>query len=168
VPDGALPKSRGPRRKRGATAPKFFGYVFSEVFDLKPTSGLYLKNSAHLSNFLTPRTVSALLNRPVVLRTRSYRTLRDGSFEGTLFQALRARLRSVVPTGRAGRHFAPASSAKACCENVPEGRRDRSLARSAWKNGTQKSRPVGYGVIEYEGRRREREGLGQGAKQIQG
>jgi hypothetical protein len=34
--------------------------VFSEVFDLKPTSGLYLKNSAHLSNFLTPRTVSAM------------------------------------------------------------------------------------------------------------
>jgi hypothetical protein len=32
-------------------------YLYSEVFDLKPTSGLYLKNSAHLSNFLTPRTV---------------------------------------------------------------------------------------------------------------
>ena len=30
---------------------------------------------------------------------RSYRTLRDGSF-GARFQALRARLRSVVPTGR--------------------------------------------------------------------
>jgi hypothetical protein len=34
-------------------------YLFSEVFDLKPTSGLYLKHPAHLSNFLTPRTVSA-------------------------------------------------------------------------------------------------------------
>jgi hypothetical protein len=34
-------------------------YVFGEVFDLKPTSGLYLKNSARLFNFLTPRTVSA-------------------------------------------------------------------------------------------------------------
>jgi hypothetical protein len=34
-------------------------YVFSEVFDRKPTSRLYLKNSAHLSNFLPPRTVSA-------------------------------------------------------------------------------------------------------------
>jgi len=34
-------------------------YLFSEVFDLKPTSGLYLKNSAHLSSFSTPRTVSA-------------------------------------------------------------------------------------------------------------
>jgi hypothetical protein len=32
--------------------------------------------------------------------------------------------------------------------------RDRSLARSAWKNATQKSRPVGHGVIEDEGRRR--------------
>jgi hypothetical protein len=30
---------------------------------------------------------------------------------------------------------------------VPEGRRDRSLARSAWESATQKSRPVGYGVI---------------------
>jgi hypothetical protein len=35
-------------------------YLYSEVFDLKPTSGLYLKNSAHLSNFLTQRTVSAV------------------------------------------------------------------------------------------------------------
>jgi hypothetical protein len=47
---------------------------------------------------------------------------------------------------------------------VPEGRCDRGLARSAWKNATQKSRPVGYGVIEYEGR--PRGGLGQDAKQI--
>jgi hypothetical protein len=30
---------------------------------------------------------------------------------------------------------------------VPEGRCDRSLARSAWESATQKSRPVGYGVI---------------------
>jgi hypothetical protein len=30
---------------------------------------------------------------------------------------------------------------------VPEGRRDRSLARSAWDSVTQKSRPVGYGPI---------------------
>jgi hypothetical protein len=34
----------------------------------------------------------------------------------------------------------------------------------ARKNATQKSRPVGYGVIRYEGRRRG--GLGRGAKQI--
>ena len=38
-------------------------YLYSEVFDLKPTSGLYLRNSAHLSNFLTPRTVSAIGRR---------------------------------------------------------------------------------------------------------
>src|SRR5580704_13723024 len=37
-------------------------------------------------------------------------------------------------------------------------------ARSAWKNATQKSRPVGYGVTDYEGRRRG--GLGQGAKHV--
>jgi hypothetical protein len=30
---------------------------------------------------------------------------------------------------------------------VPEGRCDRSLARSAWASATQKSRPVGYGLI---------------------
>jgi hypothetical protein len=30
---------------------------------------------------------------------------------------------------------------------VPEGRADRSLARSAWDNATPKCRPVGYGVI---------------------
>ena len=35
------------------------------------------------------------------------------------------------------------------CANgfVPEGRYDRSLARSAWGSATQKSRPVGYGLI---------------------
>jgi hypothetical protein len=32
-------------------------------------------------------------------------------------------------------------------ERVPEGRCDRSLARSAWDSATQKSRPVGYGLI---------------------
>src|SRR5208337_2103105 len=31
--------------------------------------------------------------------------------------------------------------------NVPEGRCDHSLARSAWDSATPKSRPVGYGVI---------------------
>jgi hypothetical protein len=30
---------------------------------------------------------------------------------------------------------------------VPEGRCDRSLSRSAWYSATQKSRPVGYGLI---------------------
>ena len=30
---------------------------------------------------------------------------------------------------------------------VPEGRSDRSLARSAWNRPTQKNRPVGHGMI---------------------
>ena len=36
---------------------------------------------------------------------------------------------------------------KSLLRNVPEGRCDRSLARSAWDSATPKSRPVGYGVI---------------------
>jgi hypothetical protein len=43
-------------------------YVYNEVFDLKPTSGYtptkVLENSAHLSNFLTQRTVSAHSSGP--------------------------------------------------------------------------------------------------------
>jgi hypothetical protein len=35
---------------------------------------------------------------------------------------------------------------------VPEGQHDRSLARSAWDSATQKSRPVGYGLIRVDGR----------------
>jgi hypothetical protein len=31
--------------------------------------------------------------------------------------------------------------------SVPEGRSDRSLARSAWNSPTQKNRPVGHGMI---------------------
>src|ERR1700722_2307817 len=56
---------------------------------------------------------SALLNRPgrpVVLRTRSYRTLRDGSFEGRFPGTSCQATIGVVPTGRAGRHFAKTSS----------------------------------------------------------
>ena len=37
-------------------------------------------------------------------------------------------------------------------ELVPEGRCDRSLARSAWEVSSQESRPVGYGLIR-EGER---------------
>src|SRR4029077_11579019 len=33
------------------------------------------------------------------------------------------------------------------CPCVPEGRYDRSLARSAWESVPQKNRPVGYGMI---------------------
>src|SRR5580692_2426518 len=64
------------------------------------------------------------------------------AFPGTSCQATIG----VVPPGRAGRHFATASS-ESLLRIVPEGRCDRSLARSAWKNATQKSRPVGYGMI---------------------
>src|ERR1700732_1960906 len=67
------------------------------------------------------------------------------AFPGTSCQATIG----VVPPGRAGRHFATASS-ESLLRIVPEGRCDRSLARSG-KNATQKSRPVGYGVIEYQG-----------------
>jgi len=31
--------------------------------------------------------------------------------------------------------------------SVPEGRSDRSLARSAWNSPTQRNRPVGHGMI---------------------
>ena len=52
-----------PHRPEACAGPKGLAlYVFSEVFDLKPTRGLYLKNSAHLSNFLTPRTVSEVFD----------------------------------------------------------------------------------------------------------
>src|ERR1700722_19275958 len=69
------------------------------------------------------------------------------AFPGTSCQATIG----VVPPGRAGRHFAKASN-ESLLRIVPEGRCDRSLARSAWKNATPKSRPVGHGMIGYEGR----------------
>jgi hypothetical protein len=50
--------------------------------------------------------------------------------------------------------------------DVPEGRYDRSLARSAWDSVTPKSRPVGYGVISM-GVRTESIGCGRGAKTLQ-
>ena len=52
----------------------------------------------------------------------------------------------VVPTGRAG-SISQTASSQSLLRNVPEGRCDRGLARSAWKSAPQKSRPVGYGVI---------------------
>src|SRR3984957_7924437 len=53
------------------------------------------------------------------------------AFPGTSCQATIG----VVPPGRAGRHFATASS-ESLLRIVPEGRCDRSLARSAWNNQT--------------------------------
>ena len=107
-----------------------------------------LKNLAHLSNFFTQRTVGALLNRPghpVVLRTRSYRTLRDGSFggvfPGTSCQATIA---------RSLRDNSQQALARCCCEMSASASRrddtDRSLARSAWESdpGKEPSRRVRY------------------------
>ena len=110
--------------------------------------------------------VFSLLNRPgrpVVLRTRSHRTLRDGSlggvFPGTSCQA------TIAPSLRDNSQQA---LARCCCEmSAIASRRDdtdRSLARSAWETVPRKNRPVGYGMIGYEGQ--QREGLGQDAKQI--
>src|ERR1700722_8786564 len=72
------------------------------------------------------------------------------AFPGTSCQATIG----VVPPGRAGRHFATASQhlAKACCELSRRDGAIVALARSAWKNATQKSRPVGHGMLGYEGR----------------
>src|SRR6202043_1039931 len=81
------------------------------------------------------------------------------AFPGTSCQATIG----VVPPGRAGRHFATASS-ESLLRIVPEGRCDRSLARSAWKNATQKSRPAGYGMIRV---RRTTRTIEQGAKHLQ-
>src|SRR3984957_11076523 len=100
----------------------------------------HLKNSAHLSNFLTPRTVSVLSQSFSLFSVVPDHTVRCGTvlsrdaFPGTSCQATIG----VVPPGRAGRHFATASS-QSLLRIVPEGRCDRSLARSAWKNATQKS-----------------------------
>src|ERR1700735_2624364 len=87
----------------------------------------------------------------VVLRTRSYRTLRDGSlggvFPGTSCQA------TIAPSLRDNSQQALAR----CCREMSasaSGRddTDRSLARSAWKSVPRKSRPFGYGMTGYEGR----------------
>jgi hypothetical protein len=43
--------------------------------------------------------------------------------------------------------FDPGEPTYSAKSNVPEGRCDRSLARSAWDNANPKSRPVGYGMI---------------------
>src|ERR1700722_3771774 len=50
---------------------------------------------------------------------------------------------------------------------VPEGRCDRSLARSAWESATQKSRPVRYGVIRAGARTDSMIGVTQFRKQKQ-
>jgi hypothetical protein len=87
---------------------------------------------------------------------RSYRALRDGFFKVGLFQALRARLRSNRPSGtepfrgiKPPSDFLTSREVKECSDVfwprtrgafsvVPEGRSDRSLARSAWDRVTSK------------------------------
>src|ERR1700722_4026644 len=60
--------------------------------------------------------------------------------------------------------------ARCCCEMSASASRrddtDRSLARSAWESLPRKNRPVGHGMIRYEGRRTTRT-IEQGAEQIQ-
>src|ERR1700729_1234857 len=111
---------------------------------------LKLKHGAHVDEKYLWDSLRPIIPYP------TGRFLSRDAFPGTSCQATIG----IVPPGRAGRHFATASS-ESLLRIVPEGRCDRSLARSAWKNVTQKSRPVGYGVIEYEGRRRGRIGTGR-------
>jgi hypothetical protein len=70
-----------------------------------------------------------------------------GVFPGTSCQA------TIAPSLRDNSQQA---LARCCCEmSASESRRDdtdRSLARSAWKSVPRKNRPVGYGMIGYEGR----------------
>jgi hypothetical protein len=73
--------------------------------------------------------------------------LLGGVFPGTSCQA------TIAPSLRDISQRAPA---RCCCEMSASASRrddtDRSLARSAWKSVHRKSRPVGYGMIGYEGR----------------
>src|ERR1700722_57004 len=99
----------------------------------------------------------------VVLRTRSYRTLRDGSFAWRFSRHFVPGYDRTVPPGQ----FATGFSYMLWCwfkMSASGSRRDdtdRSLARSAWETVPRKNRPVGYGMIGYEGQ--QREGLGQDA-----
>jgi hypothetical protein len=77
----------------------------------------------------------------------SDRTLRDGSLGVTLPQALRARLRSLLSLRDELADISQQALARMLLRNVPEGRCDRSLARSAWKSVPPKNRPGGYGLI---------------------
>src|SRR5580693_6079857 len=83
--------------------------------------------------------------------------LLGGVFPGTSCQA------TIAPSPRDISQRALAI-ARCCCKmSVSASRRDdtdRSLARSAWKSVPRKSRPVGYGMIGYEGTRT----IEQGAK----
>src|SRR5580658_2830475 len=85
--------------------------------------------------------------------------LLGGVFPGTSCQA------TIAPSLRDNSQQA---LARCCCEMSGSASRrddtDRSLARSAWESVPRKNRPVGYGMIGYEGQ--QREGLGQDAKHM--
>src|SRR5580704_12720552 len=70
-----------------------------------------------------------------------------GVFPGTSCQA------TIAPSLRDNSQQA---LARCCCEMSASASRrddtDRSLARSAWESVPRKNRPVGYGMIGYEGR----------------
>src|ERR1700683_2963238 len=73
--------------------------------------------------------------------------LLGGVFPGTSCQA------TIAPSLRDNSQQA---LARCCCEMPASASRrddtDRSLARSAWESVPRKNRPVGYGMIRYEGR----------------
>src|ERR1700722_12258747 len=87
--------------------------------------------------------------------------LLGGVFPGTSCQA------TIAPSLRDNSQQALARGCREMSASASRrGGTDRSLARSAWENVPRKNRPVGYGMIGYEGQ--QREGLGQDATQIQG
>src|SRR3984893_6910941 len=120
----------------------------------------------------------------VVLPTRSYRPLRYVSFGWRFSRHFVPGYDRTVPPGQLDN--SQQALARCCClsqgdrhllrlekstlllrMSASASRRDdtdRSLARSAWENVPRKNRPVGYGMIGYEGQ--QQEGLGQDAKQI--
>src|SRR5580658_9805959 len=84
----------------------------------------------------------------VIDHTVPYGTaLLGGVFPGTSCQA------TIAPSLRDNSQQA---LARCCCEMSASASRrddtDRSLARSAWESVPRRNRPVGYGMIRYEGR----------------
>ena len=99
-----------------------------------------LRNTAHIST----------RNTSGISCARSYRTLRDGSFEGRFPRHFVPGYDRCCPYGTRLQTFRNSiwlEPVAKLLRNVPEGRCDRSLARSAWDSATPKCRPVGNGVI---------------------
>jgi hypothetical protein len=67
---------------------------------------------------------------------------------GGRFPGLKPWADALAPAGQKTKVYSPDRNVfSGIRPHVPEGRRDRSLARSAWNSATQKHRPVGHGVI---------------------